>query len=119
GLRPLACYARRAAQPLVDELSDGSDSWPMLGTNLSYTTAEGAWGTDTNRLLLMDHRDFNKLGLGLDDLIEGYVQTVLATVAIDRMAVQLMSQKGTLRTRLFRSLNNDPALLSEIMSNEQ
>ncbi len=115
GLRPLACYARRAAQPLVDELSEGSDSWAMLGTNLSYTTAVGEWGTDTNRLLLMDHRDFNKLGLGLDDLIEGYVQTVLATVAIDRMAIQLMSQKGTLRTRLFRSLNDDPALLNEIM----
>ncbi len=34
----------------------------------------------------MDSRDFNRLGLGLDDLIEAYLQTVLAVTSIDRMA---------------------------------
>ena len=33
--------------------------------------------SDTNRLVLMDRRDFNKLGVGLDDMIEAYIQTVL------------------------------------------
>ena len=46
----------------------------MLGTNLSHTKDTGEWTTDTNRLILMDRRDFNKLGLGLDDLIEAYIQ---------------------------------------------
>ena len=33
----------------------------MLGTNLSVKE-NGEWKTETNRLLLMDRKDFNKLG---------------------------------------------------------
>ena len=42
----------------------------MLGTNLSVKLADGSWTTETTRLVCMDRRDFNKLGLGLDDLID-------------------------------------------------
>lgn len=42
----------------------------------------------------MDMKDFNKLGLGIDDLIDGYVQTVLASIAIDQMADQLIKSDG-------------------------
>ena len=63
----------------------------------------------------MDRRDFNKLGLGPDDLIEAYVQTVLAVSAIDRMAQTLLTKKKRLRRKLFRSLDDDPKLLSEIL----
>ena len=35
---------------------------------------DGSWGTETDRLLLMDSRDFNRLGVGVDDLIEAYMQ---------------------------------------------
>lgn len=116
GIRPLCVYARRAASPLVDQLKDGADSWDMLGTNLSFKNADGSWNSDTNRLVLMDRRDFNKLGIGLDDLIEAYIQTVLSTIAIDQMAVTLMNKQGHFRMRLFKSLNDDPALLKEILS---
>jgi len=113
GFRPLAIYGRRAAEPLRPSL-DGRPSWDMLGTNLSKKREDGGWETDDQRLMLMDRKDFNALGLGLDDLIEGFIQTVLSVVAIDRLAQSLVSQKGRLKRRLFRSLNDDPALLGEM-----
>ncbi len=76
GIRPLCVYSRRAAKPLADTLQGGGSSWEMLGTNLSVKEGENEWSSDTSRLMLMDRRDFNKLGLGLDDLIEGFIQTV-------------------------------------------
>ncbi len=115
GIKPLCTYARRTPDPLADELTDGSDSWRMLGTNLSEKLGTNHWTSDTNRLLLMDRRDFNKLGLGLDDLIEAYIQTVLSTIAIDQMCKNLFNSKGRFRMKLFRSLNNDSTLLDEIM----
>ena len=63
---------------------------------------------------LVDSRDFNKLGIGVDDLIEGYLQTVMAVTAIDRMAGQLLTKKGVFRRRFFREMNPDPALADEI-----
>ena len=115
GIRPLCVYSRKALKPLADHLQDGADSWDMLGTNLSVKEGHNEWSSDTNRLMLMDRRDFNKLGLGLDDLIEAYIQTVLSTIAIDKMCKSLHNSKGKFRMRLFKSLNNDPALLNEIM----
>jgi hypothetical protein len=115
GLRPLCTYARRAELPLIDNISEGTISWKMLGTNLSFKNPDGSWGTDTTRLILMDRRDFNKLGVGLDDLIEGYIQTVLSMVAIDKMAQMLFNKDGKFKMRLFKSLNDDPHLLEEIL----
>ena len=63
----------------------------------------------------MERKVFNNLGIGLDDLIEGYIQTVLTSIAIDKMAIQLISSKGTLKRKLFKSLNDDPALIKEII----
>lgn len=115
GIRPLVVYARRAKKPLMSNIEEGADSWDMLGTNLSIKNQDGSWGSDTNRLLLMDRRDFNRLGVGLDDLIEGYIQTVLSMIAIDKMAIQLFNSKNKFRMRLFKSLDDDKALLNEIM----
>lgn len=115
GIRPLCVYARRAAVPLIDKTDDSQNSWAMLGTNLSFKNDDGSWDSDTTRLILMDRRDFNKLGLGLDDLIEAYIQTILSTVAIDQMSQTLYNVKGRFRTKLFKSLNNDPSLLDEIL----
>ena len=114
GIQPLCTYARRAAKPLVNEIEDSSNSWAMLGTNLSIKNENGSWGSDTNRLVLMDRRDFNKLGVGLDDLIEAYIQTVLSMVAIDKMAQTLYNKQGRFRMRLFKSLNDDKSLIDEI-----
>lgn len=115
GLRPLCVYARRAPKPLEDQLTDSSDSWEMLGTNLSVKSEDGQWDSDTTRLILMDRRDFNKLGIGMDDMIEAYIQTVLSTVAIDQMAQTLINKQGKFRMRLFKSLNDDEAFIREIL----
>ncbi|MFK8101481.1 MAG: hypothetical protein AB8G15_03105 [Saprospiraceae bacterium] len=114
GILPLCTYARRSEKPLIDDIVDGTDSWSMLGTNLSIKNADGTWSSDTNRLILMDRRDFNKLGIGLDDLIEAYIQTVLSMVAIDKMAQTLVNKNGKFRMRLFKSLNDDAGLIDEI-----
>lgn len=114
GIRPLVVYSRRAAKPLIDHIEEGSDSWAMLGTNLSIKNEDGSWGSDTNRLMLTDRRDFNKLGIGLDDLIEAYIQTLLSTIAIDKMAQTLTNAKGKFSMRLFKPLNDDRALMEEI-----
>ena len=114
GIKPLCTYARRAEKPLMDKIKGGTDSWAMLGTNLSFKNKDGSWGSDTNRLVLMDRRDFNKLGVGIDDLIEAYIQTVLSMVAIDKMGQTLVNKQGKFRMRLFKSLNNDKSLLDEI-----
>ncbi len=115
GIRPLCIYSRRAALPLMQHLTANSDSWSMLGTNLSVRLDDHSWGSDTNRLMLMDRRDFNKLGIGLDDLIEAFIQTTLSTIAIDQMCLRLFNAAGKFRRKLFRSLNNDQTLLDEIM----
>ena len=114
GFRPLAIYARRARRPLAADL-EGQSSWDVLGTNLSVKNPDGSWGSETTRLLLMDRKDFNNLGTGLDDLIIGFIQTVLAAIAVDKMAMGLVNKKGGFRARLFKSLNDDPRLVHEVL----
>ena len=113
GLYPCAIYARKAKAPLVKETPE--NSWDVLGTNLSIKKGEDLWDSDTNRLMMMDRKDFNTLGIGTDDLIEAYIQTVLTIVAIDKMAKNLINKKGQFRLKLFQSLDNDQSLLREIM----
>lgn len=113
GYRPIALYARRALNPLVEQLSDKDDSWAMLGTNLSVKREDGSWSSETERLLMMDNKDFNKLGLGIDDLIDAYIQTVMAAIAIDQLADKLMKD-GKFDFQLYKSLNADDSLLKEI-----
>ena len=112
GYIPCAVYARRARSPL--EKLAPENSWEVLGTNLSVKTGENQWDSDTSRLMLMDRKDFNTLGIGTDDLIEAYIQTVLSIVAIDEMAKNLVNKKGQFRMKLFKSLDNDESLLKEI-----
>ena len=89
---PCAIYSRKAKAPLEKNFS--GNSWDILGTNLSIKTGPNQWDSDTNRLMLMDRKDFNTLGIGTDDLIQAYIQTVLTIIAIDRMAENLLTSKG-------------------------
>ena len=115
GFYPIALYARRAREPLAPMLDETTpSSWDMLGTNLSVKTDDGGFATEPDRLMLMDERDFNRLGFGLDDLTEAYLQTVMSVHAIDQMASRLLTQKGRFRRRFFQTINPDPALLNEI-----
>ena len=102
--------------PLATEVDQSIDSWEMLGTNLSVRLPDGGWKTESERLMLMDQRDFNKLGLGLDDLIECYIQTILAMTAIDKMAQRLLTQKNKFRRKFFLRVNPDPSFVSEVMT---
>ncbi|MFH1439441.1 MAG: hypothetical protein ABIG89_02670 [Candidatus Woesearchaeota archaeon] len=115
GIRPVALYARRAKKPLVNKLPDNRYSWEILGTNLSVKKGENRWTSDTERLLIMDKKDFNILGIGLDDLIEAYIQAILAFVAIDKMANNLINEEGKFKRKLFKSLNTDEKLIHEIL----
>ena len=66
-------------------------------------------------VLLMDRKDFNQLGIGIDDLIDAYVQTVLSVIAIDKLCQRLMPN-DCFDFELFRALNPDDALLAEILT---
>ncbi|GAA4275756.1 hypothetical protein [Aquimarina mytili] len=114
GIRPVCTYARRAKKPLPNEIDQVMNSWEILGTNLSYQE-QGTWKTDTNRLILMDTKDFNSLGIGIDDLIDAFIQSSLSMIAIDKMCQTLISSKGTLKKKLFKSLNDDKNLINEIL----
>lgn len=112
GFYPCAIYARRARAPMTAEIT--TSSWEVLGTNLSVKKSENEWSSDTSRLMLMDRKDFNSLGIGIDDLIEAYIQTILTIVAIDKMSQTLISKSGQFRSKLFKSLDNDEQLIKEI-----
>jgi len=111
--RPLVIYARKAHKPLAEALTPECDSWAMLGTNLSVKKSDDTWDTETSRLLLMDRRDFNQLGISVDTLIDGFVQTVLSVIAIDNMAENLVAN-GSFNLDLFEHLNKDDGLLKEL-----
>ncbi|KAG0015830.1 hypothetical protein BGZ81_011502 [Podila clonocystis] len=122
GFRPICIYARRARKPLIQHLEDdpSTTSWEMLGTNLSVKLPTDEWSTEAVRLLLMDRKDFNQLRLGIDDMIDAYIQTVLSVIAIDKMCVRLMKENPdgvgqNFDFDLFRALNPDSVLWQEIM----
>jgi len=62
----------------------------------------------------MDRKDFNRLGISLDDLIDSFIQTVLASTAIDQMCKRLL-KNGTFEHELFASLNKDPHFIDEVL----
>ncbi len=115
GFFPVAIYSRRARQPLRRTIPSGESSWDMLGTNLSIKRNDGSFATEPSRLLLVDSRDFNRVGIGMDDLIEGYVQTVMSIVAIDQLSQELVNSKGRFRRKLFLTMNPDEKLAEEII----
>lgn len=95
GLRPLAAYSRRARQPLNQPLPEGMSSWEIFGTNLSIKSEDG-WTYDDARLLLFDVRNFGNLGLGIDELLKGFIQSCMAVYAIDQQAIEMFSTKKEL-----------------------
>jgi hypothetical protein len=119
GFYPIGMYARRARSPLTKTANEGTSSWDMLGTNLSVKKTDGGWDSESDRLLLMDARDFNRLGLGMDEIIDSYLQTVMSVIAIDDMAKSLVTQKKTFRRRFFRSINPDARLVEEICRHKE
>lgn len=122
---PLALYGRRAAKELSDSPPEERyfflrknlyfiRSWEQLGTNLSVRNDDGTWITDTKRLIVAAVSSFNKLGMGVDDLINAYIQSVLACIAIDRLSSRLLHD-GKFEKEMFQSLSKDKKFLDEIL----
>jgi hypothetical protein len=127
GFAPVAVYARRAVDALT-RLPPPSDaggagghsaSWLQLGTNLSRLTDDLTWTTESERLVMADVRDVPSLGLSVDDLIDGFVQSVLAMTAIDDMCARLLTPAGAFDLDAFEALNDDAALLDELRARER
>ncbi|KAI8867965.1 hypothetical protein GQ42DRAFT_105765, partial [Ramicandelaber brevisporus] len=120
GFRPTSLFARRARKPLSNDLSDttadGSSSWEILGTNISnINPIDGSRTVDNDRVVVMDMDGFDTLGLGMDDLIDGYIQTVLATIAIDQVSLQLQpAGSDSFDLDKFKEMNPDPVLIEEL-----
>lgn len=117
GFKVVGVYGRKARKPLTNKLEPGADSWSMLGTNLSVKVDEGLFSSESERLILADCRDFDQMGLGIDDLVEAYVQTCLSITAVDRMCEEL-TPGGRFSIRRFEEVNDDPGLLAELMKDE-
>lgn len=116
GLRPIGMYSRRTATPIISANNDDvTDQTNAFMTNLSFKNPDGTWNLDFDRAMRYDCDGFYRLGLGIDDLIEAFIQTALSTIAIDRMAQALCDEDGQFRDWAFKSLNDDALLLSEIM----
>jgi hypothetical protein len=120
GFRPTSIYCRKAREVLSSDRSTISDSWQMLGTNLSVKTCSEdsplnppEWTIDSERLIIMNHNDYS--GLSIDNFIDAYVQTVLGTLAIDELAQQLIVDDGSFNMNLFKSLDPDDELIDEIL----
>jgi hypothetical protein len=117
GFLPVSINGRRARKPLIGDLSkldSDTNSWDMLGTNLSIKLDKNLWDTESVRLLLMDNNNFDDLGLSIDDLIDGYIQTVLSIVAIDKMCACLLDENNKFKHDLYKQLNFDDVLFEEL-----
>ena len=116
GFCPVSINGRRARKPLIKNLSpnDDVDSWEILGTNLSVKLGRNSWDTECERLIVMNNEDFSQLGIGLDELIDGFVQTVLSVIAIDKFCERFVNESNELNYDLIRGFNSDEHFINEI-----
>lgn len=110
GFTPVAAYARHARAPLQSAASP----WERYGTNLSVRAGDGGWDAESHRLVTLSEADFPALELSAADLVDAYVITVLAAVAIDRFAETLLGPAGEISEAAFRAACPDDALFKEI-----
>ena len=124
GFKPLAMAVRRAGTPLEGALDLIKDSFPMLATNLTEVAGKLTLqvhctaNADISRLHLMDEDYQRVLGLTRSDLLDTYVQSCLATLAIDRLAtrsLQAMDGEGKAEQQPLLFTQLEHTLLSELM----
>ena len=116
GFCPVSINGRRARKPLIKNLNPAEevDSWEILGTNLSVQLGRNSWDTECERLIVMNNEDFSQLGIGLDELIDGFVQTVLSVIAIDKFCERFVNESNELNYDLIRGFNSDENFINEI-----
>ncbi|RIB14424.1 hypothetical protein C2G38_2018573 [Gigaspora rosea] len=116
GFHPVVIVSRRAHKPLPTYIPNNSkwNSWEVFGTNISVKL-DSKWTREYDRMITMDQKDFDIIGLGIDDLIDAYVQTVLSVIAIDKMCQKLLIN-NEFNFELFHTLNPDDVLLGELLN---
>lgn len=121
GLKPLLVYARKAHTPLPIQLPSDDDDYASghdyYVTNLSVLENPGTFSSDVSRLVPAAEHCFDSLGIGIDLLIEGHIQTCMAVHAIDELACELLepNEDGNIDvTGNLSKINNDINLLREI-----
>jgi hypothetical protein len=114
GFLPVSIHFRIARKPLVDDVNEVKSSWELLGTNLSVKLGENLWDVEEDRLMCFDDEFFEQTQLNEDDLIDSYVQTVLSTIAIDKICIELHDENGQFDLERFKRINTDYSLLDEI-----
>jgi hypothetical protein len=117
GFVPISINGRRARHPIIKNLSENDEnlnSWEILGTNLSVKVNKNTWDNESERVIVMSDDDFNQLGIGLDDLIDGYIQTVLAVISIDKFCESFLNEKNELNYQAFKYLNSDEKFVMEL-----
>ncbi|CAG8489016.1 22412_t:CDS:2, partial [Racocetra persica] len=102
-------YEKFIVQSLVE--SAYGDSWNAFGTNVSVKL-DSSWIEEYERVITVDQKEFDTTGLGIDDLIDAYVQTVLSIIAIDKMCQKLFVNHE-FNFELYRTLNPDDVLLDD------
>ncbi|CAG8791586.1 3950_t:CDS:2, partial [Dentiscutata erythropus] len=111
GFYPVAFNSRRARKPLPTHITNNSNwnSWEIFGTNVSVKL-DARWVIDYERIITTDQKEFDIAGLGIDELIDAYVQTVLSIIAIDKMCQKLLVN-NEFNFELYHTLNPDNVLL--------
>jgi hypothetical protein len=61
----------------------------------------------------MDRKDFNSLGISLDSLIDAFIQSVFAHIAVDRMS-DFLCPNGEFSESFFQAVCDDKKLVEEI-----
>ncbi|KAF0465763.1 hypothetical protein F8M41_026210 [Gigaspora margarita] len=115
GFHPVVIVSRRAHKPLPAYIPNNSkwNSWEVFGTNISVKL-DSKWTREYDRIITIDQKEFDIIGLGIDDLIDAYVQTVLSVIAIDKMCQKLLVN-NEFNFELYRTLNPDDVLLGELL----
>jgi len=120
GFQPITMFSRRARIPIApletySSVPGMSSSWEMLGTNLTSKSDHFFMKTtEADRLLVFDTENFSNVNLSMDDLVNGYVQSVLSVIAIDKLCRRLIKPDGEFNKEYFAELNPDSTLLEEL-----
>jgi hypothetical protein len=100
-------FSRRARADLINNFEDIKDFRSMLSTNV------GGAIDNYGQVIVLDDNGINRLGVDLVELIECFIQTVLAAIAVDKMACKLM-ETGKFDHKLFLELDADCKLCDEL-----
>lgn len=118
GFKMTAIRAARAARPFTSIRSEENklltDSIETLDED-AYITNLGTTGRSESRAIIIDDAAMDALAIGIDDVVDGFMQTVFSIHAIEDMCKRFTTKDGELNLELLKELNPDPQLLAELI----